>query len=100
MSDLCRKAIASEMGKLKTILVSDAELAKAKDLFKMDYLGRLSTSQLRALFLSDASLSGNRLEDLAAEYAKYLKVTPVTIVSLANRLFTPENAFTLNLLTK
>jgi len=100
MSNLCRKAIASEMGKLKTTLVSDAELAKAKDLFKMDYLGRLSTSLQRALFLSDSFLSGNRLEDLAAEYVKYLKVTPVTIVSLANRLFTPENAFTLNLVTK
>jgi len=100
MSDLSRKAIASEMGKLKTTLVSDAEMAKAKDLFKMDYLGRLSTSLQRALFLSETFLSGNRLEDLAEEYAKYLKVTPVTIVSLANRLFTPENAFTLNLVTK
>jgi predicted Zn-dependent peptidase len=66
----------------------------------MDYLGRLSTSLQRALFLSETFLSGNRLEDLAEEYAKYLKVTPVTIVSLANRLFTPENAFTLNLVTK
>jgi predicted Zn-dependent peptidase len=100
MSDLCRKAIASEMGRLRTTLVSDAELAKAKDLFKMDYLGRLSTCLLKALFLSEAFLSDNRLEDLAAEYAKYLKVTPVTIVSLANRLFTPENAFTLSLVTK
>jgi len=100
MSDLSRKAIASEMGKLRTTLVPDAELAKAKDLFKMDYLGRLSTSLQRALFLSETFLSGKRLEDLAEEYAKYLKVTPVTIVSLANRLFTPENAFTLNLVTK
>jgi predicted Zn-dependent peptidase len=88
------------MGRLRTTLVSDAELAKAKDLFKMDYLGRLSTCLLKALFLSEAFLSDNRLEDLAAEYAKYLKVTPVTIVSLANRLFTPENAFTLSLVTK
>lgn len=100
MSDLSRKAIVSEMGKLRTTLVSDAELAKAKDLFKMDYLGRLSTSLQKALFLSEMVLSGNRLEDLAAEYAKYLKVTPVAIISLANRLFAPENAFTLSLATK
>jgi len=100
LSDLSRKAIISEMGKLKTALVSEAELAKAKDLFKMDYLGRLSTCLMKALFLSEAHLSGAKLEDLAAEYARYLKVTPVTIVSLANRLFTPENAFTLSLITK
>lgn len=100
MSDLSRKAIVSEMGKLRTTLVSDAELAKAKDLFKMDYLGRLSTSLQKALFLSETVLSGNRLEDLAAEYTKYLRVTPVAIISLANRLFAPENAFTLSLATK
>jgi len=100
MSELCRKAIASEMGKLRTTLVSDAELAKAKDLFRMDYLGRLSTRLQKALFLSEAFLSGNKLEDLASEYAKYLKVTPVSIVSLANRLFTPENAFSLSLVIK
>jgi hypothetical protein len=80
--------------------LSEAELAKAKDLFKMDYLGRLSTCLMKALFLSEAHLSGAKLEDLAAEYTRYLKVTPVTIVSLANRLFTPENAFTLSLITK
>ncbi len=100
LSDLSRKAIISEMGKLKTNLVSESELAKAKDLFKMDYLGRLSTCLQKALFLSETFLAGNNPEDLAAEYAKYLKVTPVTIVSLANRLFMPENAFTLSLIVK
>jgi zinc protease len=100
MADLCRKAVAAEIGKLRTTLVSENELAKAKVVFKGDYLERLATSLPRALFLCEAFLSGTPLEDAAGEFARHLVVTPVTIVSLANRLFKPENAYGLDLRTK
>ena len=100
MADLCRKAIAGEIGKFRTAFVSETELAKAKVLFKTDYLGRLATSLPRALLYCELTLSGARLEDIPEEFERYLRVTPVSIISLANRLFKPENASGLDLRTK
>ncbi len=100
MADLCRKAVAAEIGRLRTTLVPDEEIAKAKVLFKGDFLDRLATSLPRALFLCESSLSGEPLEDIPAEFARYLRVTPVMVISLANRLFKPESAYGLELRTK
>lgn len=100
MSELCRKAVAAEIGRLRTTLVSEEELLKAKVLFKGEYLDRLSASLPRALFFSETVLSGAGPEDIPAEFAQYLRVTPVTIVSLANRLFKPENSYSLELRTR
>ncbi len=100
MADLCRKAVAAEIGRFRTTLVSEHELAKAKVLFKSEYLGRLATSLPRALFLCESFLSGARLEDVPGEFERYLRVTPATLISLANRLFKPENAYCLELRTK
>jgi predicted Zn-dependent peptidase len=97
MADLCRKAVAAEISKLRTTLVSEAELAKAKVLFKRDYLDRMARSLPRALFLCESVLSGDRLEDIPEEFERYLRVTPMMIISLANRLFKPENAISLDL---
>jgi zinc protease len=100
MAGLCRKAVAAEIGRLRTTLVPEDELSKAKVLFKGDYLDRLATSLPRGLFLCESFLSGAGLEDVPAEFARYLRVTPVTIISLANRLFKPESAYGLELRTK
>ena len=100
MADLCRKAIAGEIGKFRTAFVSETELAKAKVLFKSDYLARLATSLPRALLFCEMTLSGARLEDIPEEFERYLRVTPVSIISLANRLFKPENAYGLDLRAK
>jgi predicted Zn-dependent peptidase len=100
MADLCRKAVTAEIGKLRTTPIPEAELAKAKILFKGDYLGRMARSLPRALFLCESILSGVRLEDIPQEFGQYLRVTPVTILSLANRLFKPENSYSLDLRAK
>jgi zinc protease len=100
MADLCRKAVAAEIGKLRTTLVPEAELAKAKVLFKGDYLDRMTRSLPRALLLCESILSGNRLEDIPEEFERHLRVTPLMINSLANRLFKPENAYSLDLRAK
>ena len=100
MADLCRKAVAAEIGRLRTTIIPEGELAKAKVLFKGAYLDRLTTSLPRALFLCERYLQGAPLEGLGGEFERHLLVTPVTIVSLANRLFKPENAYGLDLRTK
>lgn len=98
--DLCRKAIASEIIKLRTNLVSEAELAKAKVLFKMDYLGRFATSLQKALFLCETRLSGKDPATLPDEYDRYLKITAVSLIGTINRIFRPENALALELEAK
>ena len=98
--DLCRKAIASEIGRLRTSLVPDAELSKAKALFKMDYLNRFSTSLQKALFLCETRLAGKDPETLPDEYAGYLRVTPMSLIGTVNRIFRPDNELTLELGTK
>ncbi len=100
MADLCRKAVAAEITKIRTTPVPEAEVAKAKVIFKGDYLDRMTRSLPRALFLCESVLSGDRLEDIPQEFERYLRVTQVTIISLANRLFKPENAYSLDLRAK
>jgi zinc protease len=97
---LCRKAFASEITRLKTSLVSEDELRKAKTLLKRDYLNRLSTTLDKGLFLSERSLDGKALDHLGDDLRKYMSVTPMAVISLINRLFIPRNTVTLSVETK
>jgi zinc protease len=97
MVDRCQKAIFSELDKLKSGFVSEEELKKVKNMFKMDYLERFSISQDKAIFLCESHLAQFNLETLPAELDKYLQVTPTEIIGIANRYFTEENSVLLNI---
>jgi len=97
MADRCQKAILSEFDRLKVSLVSETELDKAKRLYRMDYLRRLSTTLDRALFLTDAAFADVALPELAAEFERHMKVSPQSIYSLAVRLFVPSNLVVVNI---
>jgi len=97
MVDRCQKAIFSELDKLKSAFVSEAELKKVKNMFKMDYLEQFSTCQDKAIFLCEFHLAQLNLEALPAELDKYLQVTPAAIIGIANRYFTEENSVLLNI---
>jgi len=96
MVDICQKAIFSEINKLKTNYVSAAELQKAKNMFKKDYVNRFSTPLEKALFLAETSFSPVSLENAPQELGKYLRVTPFEIIGNINRYFTAENSILLN----
>ncbi len=96
MADRCQKAVLSEFDRLKVSLVAEAELDKAKRLYKMDYLRRLSTTLDRALFLTEAAFATAPLPELATELEQYMKVSPQSIYSLAVRLFVPSNLVIVN----
>lgn len=101
MVDRCQKAIFSEINKLKTSFVSESELKKAKNMFRMDYIHRSSSSSLeKAIFLCEAFLAQKNIDDLSAEYQRYLNVTPSDIIGIINRYFTSENTVILNLKIK
>jgi zinc protease len=98
--DLCRKAIASEIIKLKTSLVSETELAKAKALLKLEYLGRFSTSLTKALFICETRLDGKDPGNMPEEFDRYLRITPISLIGTINRIFRPENALALEMEAK
>lgn len=97
MAERSKKAIMSEIDKLRTNPVSMDELAKAKRQLRMDYLRTLSTNLGRALFLVDAAFSGKPMDTLDGELDKYMRVSPPNLVSLAIRHFVPRNKVVLEL---
>jgi len=95
----CQEAVFSEIAKLKRSFLSPAELAKAKALYRQDYLNRTSTARDRAIFLVQSfwalQAAGRTLADLQAEYETILKVTPQDLVGIVSRYFTIENCVVL-----
>jgi zinc protease len=97
MAERCLKAILSEIDKLKVNLASEEEVNKAKNLFKMDYLRKLSTRLDRALYLVDAAFNDVPISSLSSELDRYMRVNPQTLNSLMSRFFVPRNRVILNL---
>lgn len=96
----CQSAVFSELDKLKTAFPSDAELTKAKNMFKRDYLDRIATTQDKAIFLCEKYIALGNLDDLPLELEKTIKVTKTDVVTVAHRYFTTDNSVILNVRTK
>ena len=91
MVERCKKAIFSEINKLKSSFVSEKELMKSKNMFKIDYINKYATSKDKALSLAETFLSQKNLTDLTEELEKYRAVTPNNIIAIINRYFTQES---------
>ncbi len=100
MVELCQKSIASEFSKLRTNDVSSEELAKAKSLFKRDYVNRIATPLERAMFLAEMVFSPVDLNSLPDQLPKYLRITPYEIRMAAGRYLIPESSVILNVTLK
>lgn len=100
LADRCQKAILSEFDKLKVSLAPEAELDRAKRLYKMDYLRRLSSTLDRGLLLADAAFDGIPVSELSFELDRYMKVSAQSVNSLMTRLFIPSNMVILNIRNK
>lgn len=96
MAERCQKAIVSEIDKLKVGVVSEDELDKAKNLFKLDYLRRLASRVDRALYLAEAAFEDVPVQALASQLEQHMRVNPQAMNSLVNRLFVPRNKVVLN----
>ncbi|NIM90073.1 MAG: peptidase M16 [Candidatus Aminicenantes bacterium] len=94
------RAILSEINRLKTAHVSDRELTKSKNMFKMDYVSQYATFLERALFLTDIYLTQGTLERLPAELNRYLGVSAIDIIGVINRYFISDNRIVLNIKIK
>lgn len=89
--ELAKKALLSEINKLKSSLVSNMELTKIKNMFKADYMENYSSPEKKALFLIMNYLSKMDIRDLSGELDHYLNVNPSEIVGIMNRYFTENN---------
>lgn len=90
LRDRSQRAIFSEITRLKTSLVSQRELEKAKNMLRMDYLSQYSSSLGRAIFLVDNYISKSQLNDQANDLGLYLGVTPSNIIGVMSRYFTQK----------
>jgi predicted Zn-dependent peptidase len=97
LAERCQKAVLSEFEKLKVGVVSEDELNKARRLFKLDYLRKLSTGLDRAFYLVDVAFADIPLKAIPSELDKYMKVSSQSLNLLANRLFVPANKVVLNI---
>jgi predicted Zn-dependent peptidase len=100
MVELCQKAVISEFNKLRTSDVSPEELAKAKSLFKRDYLGRLASPMERAMFLAEMVFSPVGLDGLPDQLSKYMRISPYEIRQAVSRYLVPEGSVILNVKLK
>jgi zinc protease len=85
MAGRSKRAIFSEINKLRSRQISKEELRKAKNMFKMDYINQYSTSLGKALFLAETFLSKKSLDTLSTDLDKYLAVTPFSIIRVTNK---------------
>ncbi|MBS3818114.1 insulinase family protein [bacterium] len=86
---MSRKAIFSEINKLKSTAISEDELRKAKNLLRRNYTYQYSSTLNKAIFLSEKFLERKKL-NFQVELEKYLSVTPNQITRIMNKYFGPH----------
>lgn len=91
MLERSKKAVFSEIARLKTGLISEKEMRKSKNMFRLDYIKQYSTYVDRAIFLAESYLSQNSVENVSEELNKYLSVKPPEIAGAMNKYFAQEN---------
>ena len=100
----CFDAVFSELEKIKRSFPSEAEIGRAKMLYRQDFLNRTATSLDRALFLIQSYWSlraaGRTMDVLEWETERVLRVTSAQIVAIVNRYFTLDNCIILNIRMK
>lgn len=87
MMESSRRAVFSEINRLRTNVIQEKELQKAKNMFKVDYLNQFETTLGKAVHLADFYLENGNLDDLFSELNKYMSVSPTFILSTMNSYF-------------
>jgi len=100
MVELCQKSIISEFSKLRTSDISSEELAKAKSLFKRDYMSRLASPMERAMLLAEMVFSPVGLDALPDQLSRYMRISPYEVRMAVNRYLVPESGVILNVKMK
>lgn len=76
MKERSRRAVFSEINKLRTNLIQDKELQRAKNMFKADYLKKFETTLGKAVHLAETYIENGQSDELFSELNRYMRVTP------------------------
>ncbi len=87
MKDKSRRVVFSEINRLRTNVIQEKELLKAKNMFKVDYLKQFETTLGKAVHLAEAYLEKGNLVGLFSELNKYMHVTPARVLGAMNSYF-------------
>jgi len=87
MKERSRRAVFSEINRLRTNLIQEKELKRAKNMFKVDYLKQFETTLGKAVHLAETYLEKENLDELFSELNKYMRVSPALVMSAMNSYF-------------
>jgi len=91
-------ALIGELDRLKTDLVSDQELQRAKNQFARDYVFGRSTVEQKAGLLSHAAVIHDDVTTADAEFDIFMNITKEDVRRVAETYFTDENRLVLTIL--
>jgi predicted Zn-dependent peptidase len=88
-----QRAVFSEINKIKSTYLTDEELDKTKNMFKVDYLKQFATVLDKAIFLTEELLDRGNLTEWLDELDKYLAITQYNVSRAANIYFKEDRVF-------
>jgi predicted Zn-dependent peptidase len=92
MIDRSKKILIDELHRLKTEMVSEKEMTKAKNNIKYNYVKEMTGSNLsRALGLAERYLKERNLPVIGSELTQLERITSYSILSLARKHLKEEN---------
>lgn len=90
LKERSQKAIFSEINKIKSNLISEKELIKSKNMFKMDYIKQFATSLDKAIFLTEVFLTRKSLDDIPEDLDRFLSITRYDVTRIINKYLGEE----------
>lgn len=87
MKERSRRTVFSEINRLRTNLIQEKDLQRAKNMFKADYLKKFETTLGKAVHLAEAYLEKDHFDKLFSELNKYMQVTPERVLRVMNSYF-------------
>jgi zinc protease len=91
-------ALIGEFERLKTELISDTELERAKNQFARDYVFGRATVEQKANLLSHAAVIHDDITTADAEFDIFMNITKEDVRRVARTYFTEENRMVLTIL--
>lgn len=82
-----QRAVFAEINKIKTAYITEEELLKTKNMFKMDYLKQFATVLDKAIFLTEELLDRGSFTQWLDELGRYLAVSHYEVSRMANKYF-------------
>ena len=91
------RALIEELDRLKTELITDQELLRAKNQFARDYVFGRATVEQKASHLSHAAVIHDDITTVDAEFDIFMNITKEDVQRVAQTYFTKENRLVLTI---